>query len=425
MGNVLRKCDECTNRNGEQTKTPAFEITHDASNLDAADDNSKITETSKIYPQHIVMCREKAFLIFKVTDKEKSNIKEKVELLHGVKIGPGSSRTFLEAMGFPEEKPLDPRSIVYNEDLDIRHNLSSSDDKIVYDDSSSYQKVYVECAAATKYGILIAAGTSNNFMIWAKSNARRIEMKYIPNGRLYAYIEHTEEDEGGRGGFIVHLNTQNHEGSATVKNGRGYLLFGNGNYYHGQLKNCQRDGRGKYCFATGDVYNGHYKEDKKHGKGRFTWADGSSYDGDWAGNQMHGKGIFTFANGNKYNGHYKNNKQHGKGVFTFFTKSSYDGDWEDGKKHGSGIYTYASGDVYVGCYKDGSKHGKGNFDWVDGDNYNGGEIVDSCSYLVNIVVGTHNCLEIFGEIECLCMQLCMTLLLTVNSTLATPGQNKK
>ena len=140
---------------------------------------------------------------------------------------------------------------------------------------------------------------------------------------------------------------------------------------------------------------------------------------------MHGKGIFTFANGNKYNGHYKNNKQHGKGVFTFFTKSSYDGDWEDGKKHGSGIYTYASGDVYVGCYKDGSKHGKGNFDWVDGDNYNGGEIVDSCSCLVNIVVGTHNCLEIFGVIECLCMQLCMTLLLTVNPTLATPGQNKK
>ena len=130
------------------------------------------------------MCREKAFLTLKVTDKEQSNIKEKVELFHGVKIGPGSSRAFLEVVGFPEEKPLGPGSIVYNEDLCISHNFSSSDDKIVYDDSSSDQKVYVECAAATKYGILIAAGTPNNLMIWAKSNARRIERKDIQNGRL-------------------------------------------------------------------------------------------------------------------------------------------------------------------------------------------------------------------------------------------------
>ena len=69
-------------------------------------------------------------------------------------------------------------------------------------------------------------------------------VKQIPEGRLFAYIRHRKEhgDEGDNQGYIVYLDFVTRIiGSPTVMDGKGYIIFASGAYYHGYFL---KDGHG-------------------------------------------------------------------------------------------------------------------------------------------------------------------------------------
>ena len=125
---------------------------------------------------------------------------------------------------------------------------------------------------------------------------------------MYAYIEHKEDDTGGRKGYIIHVNAEDKQGAATVSDGKGYLIFASGQYYHGQLKGGKKNGYGTTMYASGSKYEGEYRDSKKHGQGTLTYLNGEKYVGEWRDDNKHGKGTFTHASGNKYVGEYRNDK---------------------------------------------------------------------------------------------------------------------
>ena len=195
------------------------------------------------HPEYLEMCRSKSFLLSKaVTAKDGfaclqdiSESKQKIEVEWGAKMGAGGTREFLEPRGFPDETPLGADQIIMNETLNLHHGQFVG---------SEWVGAFGEYGNATKFGVLILAKTTENFQRWASSKACLKEVKNIPNGRLFAYIEHTEEDEGGRKGYIVHIDAENGQGAATVKNGIGYVLWHNGDFYHGELKDGLKHGHG-------------------------------------------------------------------------------------------------------------------------------------------------------------------------------------
>ena len=288
--------------------------------------------SSAAIPEYVELCKDKCFLASKAVTGYKeleriSIIKTKLEIHHGAKMGAGTSKEHLEPNGFNDSQPLGAASIITNEDLSLHHdNLGHK----------RWLEAYAKYAASTKYGVLIFAGTPENFQVWAKSEACLDEVKQIPTGRLFAYIEHTENDEGGRQGYIVHIDAQNFAGSATVANGKGYMLFENGDYYHGELKDEGKDGHGTYTY----------------GRGRF---EGDEYVGDWKDDKQNGHGTYTYANGNKYVGDFRDGKRNGNGTNTYADGDEYVGGYKDDKKNGHGTYTYANGDKYKEEYRNGEE----------------------------------------------------------------------
>ena len=118
--------------------------------------------------------------------------------------------------------------------------------------------------------------------------------------------------------------------------GRGTLVYANGNIYEGQWLAGWPHGQGKYTEATGNVYEGAYVEGKRHGHGKFSFATGDVYEGEYVEGERHGRGKMTNADGN-----------------------SYDGEWADGKKHGIATFTYPDGRTMVSCYEAGADVGQG------------------------------------------------------------------
>ena len=113
------------------------------------------------------------------------------------------------------------------------------------------------------------------YQAWAKSSASLQVAKKILSDQLFAYIEHTDGDEGSCQGHIVHIDTQNETGSATVSDGEGYQLFAYGTFDHGSMEDGLRNGYGIESYANGSKYEGEYKDDKKHGHGTFTCVNGN------------------------------------------------------------------------------------------------------------------------------------------------------
>jgi len=313
--------------------------------------------TQIVKKEYLKMCSEKSFLlskavasepateclscgmkdVFKEKSKEKkslgfeclraiSDAKMIIELTYGAKMGAGSTERYLSALGFPNETPLGADQIITNESVCLHHSEYNG---------TEWVKAFQAYAAATKYGVLILAKTPENFQFWAKSKPCLNEVKGIPQGRLNVYIEHTKDDEGGVQGYICHLNSgAKTSASATVKNGRGYILHADGDYYHGDIKDGLKQGKGKYTHVNGDVHYGDFKDNNKHGKGMMTYASGAVYDGYYKDDKMHGKGKYTYASGDVYVGDWKYDFKHGKGKYTWEDGDVYDGDWKDNKMHG-------------------------------------------------------------------------------------------
>ena len=55
----------------------------------------------------------------------------------------------------------------------------------------------------------------------------------------------------------------------------------NSNNKKGYWKSNMANGKGRLIYPDGDVYEGQMNNDKAHGKGVYNHSDGSRYEGDW------------------------------------------------------------------------------------------------------------------------------------------------
>ena len=143
------------------------------------------------------------------------------------------------------------------------------------------------------------------------------------------------------------------------KEGRGTLVYDDGDMYEGQWLAGHFHGQGKMTYATGSVYKGAWVQDKKHGYGKYSSAQGDAYEGEFQASLYHGRGKLTHPDGSSYDGEGADGKRQGRGKVTNVAGSSYDGEWADSEQHGSGTYTWDDGEVDVGCYEAGAEVGQG------------------------------------------------------------------
>ena len=70
------------------------------------------------------------------------------------------------------------------------------------------------------------------------------------------------------------------------------ILFPNGNYYIGQLKNNIQNGKGKLIYKNENIkYDGDFNDDKIEGFGKFIEENGNYYIGQFKDNLKNGKEI--------------------------------------------------------------------------------------------------------------------------------------
>jgi hypothetical protein len=58
-----------------------------------------------------------------------------------------------------------------------------------------------------------------------------------------------------------------------LPNGYGILIHSNGDEYHGEFKDDEKEGYGLMKYRNTDEYNGEWKSNCKHGEGVFTEAE--------------------------------------------------------------------------------------------------------------------------------------------------------
>ena len=87
--------------------------------------------------------------------------------------------------------------------------------------------------------------------------------------------------------------------------GKGELVFPNGEKYVGTLKNNLPEGEGVKTFSGGDKYTGQFKEGYEHGFGEKI-SEKWVYEGNWAKGSQCGEGKLVFKEGDLefYEGHF-------------------------------------------------------------------------------------------------------------------------
>ncbi len=147
-----------------------------------------------------------------------------------------------------------------------------------------------------------------------------------------------------------------------VRNGRlegkGILVWRNGEKYIGEFKNGLRHGQGEFVDASGGRYIGKYKNGLEDGQGTYTFSHGEKYQGEMRNGNMHGRGKYYFSSGDIYSGDFQKGSAEGQGEYVYANGAKYNGQIKKWRLHGNGIFEYDNGDRYEGEFKDGLFHGK-------------------------------------------------------------------
>ena len=199
-----------------------------------------------------------------------------------------------------------------------------------------------------------------------------------------------------------------------VPNGKGTMVYKNGDVYEGEFSDGKPNGKGKCSFKNGNVYEGDFALGVMHGKGKLIDVSGFTYEGDFENGVMNGTGKMTYKDGTveegkflggvfkggsssaattpertsattsnaeqyierqlkdgAYKGYAINGVPNGKGTMTYVGGSSYEGEWKNGKYSGKGKKIYNDGTLYDGDWADGVRNGKGRYTFTNGDVYEG------------------------------------------------------
>ncbi len=109
-----------------------------------------------------------------------------------------------------------------------------------------------------------------------------------------------------------------------------------------------------HVYQNGTRFYGPFKEGKPaDGRGSMLYSNGNRYDGDYRNGQRNGCGTFTFNNGRRYVGEFQNDLFSGRGVWMLENSDRYIGDFEFNKCNGEGVYTFADGTSKSGIWQQG------------------------------------------------------------------------
>ncbi|MBS5614675.1 MAG: phosphatidylinositol-4-phosphate 5-kinase, partial [Prevotella buccalis] len=86
-------------------------------------------------------------------------------------------------------------------------------------------------------------------------------------------------------------------GSCTISEGEGKTRVTG--QYKGEMSGGKPQGKGNVLYSNGNTYEGEFVKGRRQGYGIYTFADGEKYEGQWFQNQQHGRGTYYFANNNK------------------------------------------------------------------------------------------------------------------------------
>jgi hypothetical protein len=84
------------------------------------------------------------------------------------------------------------------------------------------------------------------------------------------------------------------------------LKLGSGAIYTGDIENGKANGRGIVVWPNGEKYTGEFQDSRPNGHGVYNWPDGDKYEGEVKDNQLNGTGTLTHADGTKLSGLWKN-----------------------------------------------------------------------------------------------------------------------
>ena len=127
------------------------------------------------------------------------------------------------------------------------------------------------------------------------------------------------------------------------RHGQGTAYFPNGELeFKGTFENgYKKDGYGKETGKNNQgqawEYVGEYKNGESDGKGTIIWDNGEKYEGDWKDGHRTGNGVLTFNEkrkgyGYKYVGGFLNNELHGKGTWYYVGGGSEKCTYKNGKQ---------------------------------------------------------------------------------------------
>ncbi|MEM7066041.1 MAG: pentapeptide repeat-containing protein [Cyanobacteria bacterium P01_B01_bin.77] len=108
--------------------------------------------------------------------------------------------------------------------------------------------------------------------------------------------------------------------------------YQNGIQFYGQFDDGQpADGRGSMLYPNGNRYDGEYLGGQRNGCGTFVFENGRRYVGQFHNDLFSGRGMWTLENGDRYIGDFEFNKCNGEGVYIFADGTSKSGIWQQGR----------------------------------------------------------------------------------------------
>ncbi len=99
--------------------------------------------------------------------------------------------------------------------------------------------------------------------------------------------------------------------------GKGTLVFDNGDKYIGDFQKGYMHGYGECFYNNGNHYIGYWSYSKHHGIGTLTYSDGTIYEGRFCNGLRHGRCLMFFQDRKIYNGFFENNHQIDEGTYYF------------------------------------------------------------------------------------------------------------
>lgn len=108
--------------------------------------------------------------------------------------------------------------------------------------------------------------------------------------------------------------------------------YQNGTRFYGKFDNGKPvNGRGSMLYPNGNRYDGDYRNGLRNGCGTFTFNNGRRYVGEFHNDLFSGRGVWILENGDRYTGDFEFNKCNGEGVYTFADGTSKSGIWQQGR----------------------------------------------------------------------------------------------